>query len=61
MLSANRIGVKQVKHRDDGQTMLFSSGSRAIRTFRNDPTASPKAKTRRHQKATGRYDHHSMP
>ena len=27
--------------RDDGQMMLFSSGNRAMRTFRNDPHISP--------------------
>jgi hypothetical protein len=60
MLSA-RMGVKQAKHRDDGQTMLFSKGRRAIRTFRNDPTTRPRTKTPPHQMTTGMYDNQSMP
>jgi hypothetical protein len=60
-LSPSLMGLKQEKHREDGQMMLFSYGSLAIRTFRNDPTIRPRTKTQRHQTVTGRYDHHSIP
>ncbi len=61
MLSVRRIGRKQLKHRDDGQTMLFSNGKRAMRTFRNDPTIRPRMKIHRHQRMTGMFAHHAMP
>ncbi len=59
-LSRKRIARKHEKHRDDGQTMLFSNGNRAMRTFRNDPTIRPRTKTQRHQKPTIAEFHHCM-
>lgn len=61
MLSVRRIGRKQLKHRDEGQTMLLSNGNLAIRTFRNDPTISPRMKIHVHQRTTGMFAHHAMP
>ena len=43
MLSHGRIGVRQAGHREPGETMLSSFGSRWITTLRKLPTMRPKA------------------
>ena len=60
-LSNQRMGWRHEKQREPGQMMLFSNGSRATSTFRNDPTIRPKRTTKTHQKMVVLLSQSSMP
>ena len=55
------LRCRQLPQRDPGQRMLFSSGSRAMQTFRKEPTAVPHAKMKTSQISLKRTYSSPMP